>query len=300
MTQLIHSLWTAPYQESPYRINGGFKNKYYFLLSATLSFFSFKKNVPNSKFKLVTDDIGVSMLIDELGLPYDEVDLKLNNVKLDSDIWSIGKLHAFQQTKPFLHVDFDAFLFKPISKKILEAKIAVCNDEENYKIYNNIIIQFKSGVKIYDTIYRNILKDFNERNFVSSYNMGIFGGNDLTLINEYAERSLKLYKLNSKSLQSVNRAGITCVVEQIYLAYFLKDKKIKPTFFLKNNWIDNVALHISDAHEKGFTHLVSESKRNQEILTMLENRVQREQPKYFEKLQEIKKKSIEIYDLIIK
>src|SRR5258708_5051285 len=164
MTQLIHSLWTAPYKESVFRLNGGFKNKYYFLLSATLSFFSFKKNVPNAKFKLVTDDIGASMLIDELGLPYDEVDLKLNDVKAESDIWSVGKLHAFQQNEPFLHVDFDAYLFKPISKEILNGKIVVCNSEENYRIYNNILSEFKIGMRIHDSIYREIVKDYNENN----------------------------------------------------------------------------------------------------------------------------------------
>lgn len=249
MTQLIHSLWTAPYKESFFRINGGFKNKYYFLLSATLSYFSFKKNVPSSKFKLVTDDIGAEMLIDELGLPYDMVDLKLNDIKADTDIWSIGKLHAFQQTEPFLHVDFDAFLFKPIAQEILDAKVVICNNEENYKIYNNIMPQFKLGTKVFDSTYRSIIKDFNERDKVHSHNMGIFGGNDLATINDYAERSLKMYLLNSKSLQQVNRAGITCVVEQIYLAYFLNEKKIIPTSLLKHNWNENVVAHIKDAND---------------------------------------------------
>lgn len=296
---VVHSFWTEPYRASNFRINGGFKNKYYFLLSAVLSYFSFKKSIPNSTFELVTDDLGKIMLIDELGLEYDDVSLRLNGVKADSDVWSIGKLYAYQQTKPFLHVDFDAYMFKPFSEELLHEKIVAANDETNYTIYNNIISQFKAGIKVHDNIYRKVFKDFVETQKVNSINMGVFGGNDIKTILEYTDKSLKMYDLNKKWLTYSNRAGLTCFIEQIYLTYFLQEKKITPKFLLQGNW-NNAHEHNEDAYKKGFTHLVSESKRNQVILNLLEGRVKREYPEYFEKLQPIKKRLIEIYDLKIK
>jgi hypothetical protein len=296
---LVHSFWTEPYRVSNYRINGGFKNKYYFLLSSVLSYHSFKEAMPNSVFELVTDDLGKTLLVDELGLEYDDVNLKLNDVKADSDVWSIGKLYAFQQRKPFLHVDFDAYLFKPLTEKFLTAKIVAANDESNYTIYNNIIAQLKSGVKVYDNVYKQAFHDFNQKQSVNSINMGVFGGTDIRTINEYAEKSLKMYDLNKKWLSKSNRSGLTCFVEQIYLRYYLQEKGIKPTFLLEGNW-NNAKEHNEDAAEKGFTHLVSESKRNKEILNLLENRVKKDYPVYYEKLQKVKNQSIEIYDLKIK
>jgi hypothetical protein len=77
------------------------------------------------------------------------------------------------------------------------------------------------------------------------------------------------------------------------------EKKVKPSCFIKGNWMD-ASDHIADANKKGFTHLVSESKRNNHILNLLEQRVKKDYPDYFEKLQEVKKRSIEVYDLKIK
>ena len=130
--------------------------------------------------------------------------------------------------------------------------------------------------------------------------MGVFGGNNVNLINEYCERSLKLYEINKRGFSQINRSGITCIIEQAYLAYFLREKNITPTYLLDHNWISNVVEHINDAHNKGFTHLVAESKRNTEVLFLLENRVKQDHPEYFEKLQTLKNKSIQIYDLKIK
>lgn len=299
INKLVHSFWSEPYRESNFRVNGGFKNNYYFLLSSILSFFSFKKSIKNSIFELVTDDYGKFMLVDELGLPYDSVDIRLNNVKADSEIWSIGKLHAFQQNEPFLHVDFDAFLFKPLSEEYLNSKIIVANNESNYEIYNNIVNQVKVGVKVHDNIYKAVFNQFDKTKTVNSYNMGVFGGSDIKTIKEYTEKSLKMYELNKKWLAHTNRTGITCFIEQIYLAYYLAEKNIDPTFLLKGNWY-NAVEHNTDAVEKGFTHLVSEAKRNQVVLQLLETRVQKDYPEYFEKLQGIKQKSIQVYDLKIK
>lgn len=299
INKFVHSFWTEPYRESNFRVNGGFKNKYYFLLSSVLSFFSFKKTIPDSTFVLVTDDYGKHMLIDELGLPYDDIDLRLNNVKADVEIWSIGKLYAFQQDQPFLHVDFDAFMFKPFSSELLNSKIVVANNEKNYAIYNLIIEQVKAGVKVHDNVYKQIFSDYAKTNTVNSLNMGVFGGTDLKTIKEYTEKSLKMYDLNRKWLVNTNRSGVTCFIEQIYLAYFLAEKNIEPNFLLKGNWYSAVE-HIVDAEEKGFTHLVGEAKRNQMVLQLLEERVKRDYPEYFEKLQKIKQQSIEVYDLKIK
>lgn len=300
MKKLVHSLWTQPYLSSNFRVNGGYKNQYYFFLSAVLSFHSFKKSIPNSKFELVTDDYGKQLLVDELGLPYDSVDLKLNNVMANNDVWSIGKLHAFQQDEPFLHVDFDAYLFKPLSDKFLNADVIVCNDENDYPIYNNSINQIVGDVIISDNIYKNVFNDYELKNSVCSYNMGIFGGNNVKLIKEYSERSLKMFELNKYSFLMGNNPALTCFIEQIYLAYFLKEKNVLPDCLLEYNWIHNQKEHIKSASNVGFTHLVAESKKNSEILKSLENRVKEDHPEYFQKLQILKNRCLEIYDLKIK
>ena len=69
-----------------------------------------------SGVRLVTDTLGARLLVDELGVEFDEVSLSLDRLeRTDPAWWSVGKLVAIsEQREPFIHVDADVFLWSAL------------------------------------------------------------------------------------------------------------------------------------------------------------------------------------------
>ena len=65
------------------------------------------------------------MLVDELRLPFVHVHTELNALReQDPGWWALGKLHTYGlQTEPFVHVDYDAFMWLPLPEQLLHADV---------------------------------------------------------------------------------------------------------------------------------------------------------------------------------
>src|ERR1017187_9186373 len=83
-------------------------------LSWILSLETAKCHLPETA--LYTDQVGADLLVDKLGLKFAEVSTVLD-VLADEDPrwWALGKLRTYAlQTTPFVHIDSDVFLWKPL------------------------------------------------------------------------------------------------------------------------------------------------------------------------------------------
>src|SRR5260370_31176140 len=74
---------------------------------------------------LITDAHGKRLLVDQLGLSFTEVSTELDRLKdVSIDWWAIGKLVAYSlQDRPFLHIDSDVFLWKPLPAHLESAPV---------------------------------------------------------------------------------------------------------------------------------------------------------------------------------
>lgn len=245
--KIYHSFWDLGYSELTDNLYNMHK------LSALLAL----KNYGN--ITLITTKRGLEFL---KGIPYtnielfeDEIDPKLKNT------WSISKIYAYKQIskkeEPFLHIDYDVFLFKKLPEWFNSSKIVTQNIEN-----------FKRVRTAYD-----LNKFFNNcpntgiinPNIRYACNMGIFGGSDFEFFNLYTEKVLELVldeenRINyweNKNLKTTARAVI---LEQYMLVNCLEffNKKMT-TLFNTTEPKENVAKKL------GYTHLMG-SKKEKKIL----------------------------------
>ncbi len=107
----VWSFWSKPYLKA--RKNSWCSEKQH-LLSWILSLQQARKFF--GRTVLFTDDYGARMLVDGLQLEFDVVSTALDNLSdHDSKWWAAGKIYTYSaQNEPFIHIDNDVFLWKPL------------------------------------------------------------------------------------------------------------------------------------------------------------------------------------------
>jgi len=187
------------------------------------------KNYINEFDKIIPDDIIVK-----------QINLDKNN------IWAISKFHSIlnfieEFKKPFVHLDFDAFLLKDILK----------NNE------NDIIVAFQEShkdIRFHHENTFNMLKekkifDLSKLNCGYTYNCSTVGGKNLNFIKDWCIKSID-YANQYKNVMNYN---LTSVIEQSHLTKLLEDKKIKPYEIIQlNKDLNNFTLE--NHKEKVFIH----------------------------------------------
>lgn len=197
------------------------------------------------QINLITDALGEEKLRDKY--KWDSIDLSLEDLdKNFQNVWNLGKIKAYniisQKGDPFLHLDYDVFLFNPLPENILKENIFCQSIEMNtHKKY-----QVNNFLKLCKNKYyaKNISTN-------KSPNCGIIGGKDLDFFYQYSKSALQmvfdkdnLEFWNSEKVPSWQKA---CILEQYYMQtclYFFKKETVslykdylqyKKEFFLKND-----------------------------------------------------------------
>jgi hypothetical protein len=118
----VWSYWTRPYRA---RTGWGFRSEIEHLASWALSVWTAACHF--SETLLVTDRAGADLLVDGLGLRFSAVRVELDSLAAPLGLWNAGKLQAARVAAgmgdPFVHVDADLFLWKPLPDRILRAPL---------------------------------------------------------------------------------------------------------------------------------------------------------------------------------
>lgn len=262
----VYSFWSKPYLANGKKVHGEVSAKM-FALCWILSVHYAKRYF--DKVKLVTDTEGYKALV-ELDLPFDSVSLELDDIP-DSvlpEMWAYGKLIAYEvQKEPFVHIDYDAFLFKKPCKQFYEADIIVQHKEyfhlENHFYYSSIRKEVKNW-------------DFESKYYYNkapyAYNCGTFGGNDLEFIKKYVGEAKKLALYPNKDqlnkLGSIERRLFPIAFEQHILGSICYEEK-------ETNQIFETARDDKRIDELGYFHLMG-GKKNPLFLKQLEMKALKE------------------------
>lgn len=122
----VWSYWTKPT-----RLEGSDRwlESQYQLMSWALSFETARKHFPSTA--LITDAPGAQLLVNDLGLEFDAVDTTLEALHdEDANWWILGKLTAYaSQDRPFVHIDGDVYLWRPLPQRLLPAPVLGQNPE---------------------------------------------------------------------------------------------------------------------------------------------------------------------------
>lgn len=290
--KIVQSFWSKPYySRNHFFLNsGGWPHQIFNYMSWALSCLRFKKFY---RIELVTDTLGKELLIDTLGLPYDNVSLKLDELEKYSspqNVWALGKIYAFElQEEPFIHADADVFIWNKFSSDIETAEL-VAQQIEPGKYYHDKAI--KELYSYLDYIPDTIKSYYYKTEDSSQYNAGIIGGNNFTFFHEYAKIAKKIVELNYDIIKDVdfssNKGAFPCFFEQYLFLCMAREKKIsvevlfEPLEYDEEIFKNLAEFHI--AHKTNYIHLLGGYKFDYNNAKMVSYLLWKEYPYYYKKI----------------
>lgn len=270
--KIVQTFWSGG--RDPLACGYGWLHAEYNLMSWTLSCLLLRRYY--DRVELYTDRRGYEVLIEKLHLPYTQVYVVYDDNLCLPQHWAYAKVKTYSmQTEPFLHVDGDVYLSRCFSEKVSQANLVVQNKEICTQYYLDMTKRILDEPGI---IIPKALKDKLEHGDIMSYNMGIFGGNDINFIQEYCNEVFCFVERN-KLLSPVNtQVQVNCNIffEQILFAMLSDYKKKEVTCVLDipvkdNGYMAKDFCDIEGMDKKEFLHIIGGHKRSTRICQMLTN-----------------------------
>ncbi|WGH75231.1 hypothetical protein P8625_14315 [Tenacibaculum tangerinum] len=219
--KIIQSFWTGKHQNLNFGF--GWSSAKYNYLSWILSACQLRKYY--DELELFTDKLGYNLLIEKLNLPYTKVHVVLDELnKYDDNLWALAKIKAYSVMKePFLHVDGDVFIFEAFDDDLISRGVITQNIETTSNYYWEMWTKIKPQL----TFIPECIANYDQKIHSKAYNMGIFGGHNLSFINEYAKTSFNFVNENKNNLSKRNAYNFNIFFEQVLLYELTNQKKLK-------------------------------------------------------------------------
>ncbi|MGO9236994.1 MAG: DUF6734 family protein [Methylocella sp.] len=285
----VWSFWSKPFRAYKGRI---WRDPLHHVLAWGLSLGLACKHYPESV--LVTDTAGKSLLVDQLSLRFDHVSTELDRLRdADPGWWALGKLVAYSlQDRPFVHLDTDVFLWKPLPATLVNAPVFTqcpeqhpldgwCGPRDVESVFARHGLSLPAEWEWSRSLSSN---QFREES------CGILGGTNVDFIRYYADLAIDLVA-NPKHAAAwaafAEKAGYNMLIEQFLLAACLDFHRHHPNSPFRGI----VARHLFPSFEVaydpqaaarlGYTHLLGDAKSNALITRRLEQRVEQEDPAFY-------------------
>lgn len=282
--RIIQSFWTGKHNQE---YDFGWKSSKYNYLSWILSCNQLRKYY--DEVELFTDDVGYSILIDKLKLPYTKVHVVLDDLNnYDDNLWALAKIKAYSMmNEPFLHVDGDVFIFESFDKKLMKSDVIVQNIETTSDYYWNMWSKIKTELDFIPEIMEN----YNNQHHNKAYNMGIFGGNNIPFIKKYTETSFNFVNKNKDSLSKINAYNFNIFFEQVLLYEFTLERKIRVNCLINEDIGDNEYKGFGNFEEipndRRYLHLLGFYKKQELVCNKMSIYVQKYYPEYYAYLENL-------------
>lgn len=239
------------------------KQHWYTYVWSVMSGFKNNKNI-----HLYCDDTGAK-ISDILHLPYKTKQIVLNDIP--NDMWALAKIKTYSlQDEPFLHYDYDVIFQNYFPKEAVDHNLYVQNFCKfkgltefaplHYINAKNLCHLF--GIKLPDEFQNFNLENINNLYYANS---GLFGGNDIELINEYSRNVLNALNedvyLTFQKLNGSEKLHVFSLFEEIYplLLHFKKYNNYNIGSLLEttNTNIQNIRKDYEAQSKKlGYIHLM--------------------------------------------
>ena len=285
----VWSFWSRPF---PVHRSNIWCKPLHHLLAWGLSVQAARRHYPETV--LITDRPGKKLLVDQLGLPFAEVSTELERLHdADPGWWALGKLVAYSiQDRPFVHIDSDVFLWKPLSNHIVESPVFAqfpehwpnegpCGPRDIEQAFAQSALKLPIEWEWARSRWESYFKEEN---------CGILGGSHLEFIRYYARTAIDLIlNCNHKRAWSrlPDKSGYMMILEQFLLSACLEYHRFHPGSPYRGVKIKHLfpswdqASDPNHAAHVGFTHLMAGAKSSPAVGRRLEERVRRDDPTYF-------------------
>lgn len=206
------------------------------------------------EINLITDSESKDSFKD---IPFSSTDTVLDQFKISKDyqkVWSLGKIFIYKylslKGSPFIHVDNDVFLWKPLPIDLIQSNLFAQSAETNIDYFYRLNDFYKRCPKKY-------IAQYKRPNYAP--NAGIFGGNNLGFIYKYSSSALDMvFDPINRKFWTEDNFGATwrkaVYAEQYYLATCVEYYKEKINFLFDKDFSP------IKCSEVGYTHLLAAKK----------------------------------------
>jgi hypothetical protein len=246
---------------------------------------------------LYTDDAGARMLVDGIGLEFDQVSTSLNALHThDPEWWALGKVYTYcAQTEPFVHLDSDVFLWKPLPAALESAPLLAQNPE-----------YFTAGESYYQPEALESALQNSEGGWLPpewqwyrargatqrAECCGVFGGTRVDFIRHYATQAIRLIEHRGNHIaweRLAGKIGHNILFEQYLLAACIEYHRGRTDSPFREIDIRYVFASLDEAFDPetatqaGYTHLIADAKCNWQLANRLEARVAQDYPDHYQR-----------------
>ncbi len=283
----INFIQTLSFNQSknPYIDSFGWAAPEYHLMSWALSSLQLKKLY--GKVDLYCNNEAANLLIEELGLPYNQVYLSHNELVMpDERLWALPKIFTYSlQTKPFIHIDGDVFLFGKLPINLLAGDLICQNVEEATNYYLETQKELMDNFSYFP---RCVDADFKRDLPIKAVNAGILGGYNIDFIQEYAALAFKYINNNISHLNSINLDRFNVFFEQHLFYSLAKEKGINIEALINATIKDNQYLYLGNFHEtpckRNYLHLLGHYKKDEYTCRSMASKLRELYPGYYYKI----------------
>ncbi len=279
--KIVQTFWSGGKEiESPLKISGGWISPEYHWMSWALSCLLLRRLY--DQVELYTDEIGKRILVDILQLPYTDVHVVFDDsFVIHPKLFSLAKIHTYSlQEEPFVHVDGDLFLWKPLPESVMNAGLIASNPEVDLYFNKEILVEMEGHFQYIPSH----LKDIYKQEHIFSSNAGIFGGSNIPFIRKYCSEAEQIIKENENCLEKVNIGNTNMLIEQISLFYLAARENVRIVYSVtepvdhplyKDYW------RFADVPKVPMIHPVGGCKRIPYVIHHLGHRLQMEFPEMY-------------------
>ncbi|MGN1256762.1 MAG: DUF6734 family protein [Bacteroidaceae bacterium] len=294
--RIIQTFWSGG--RDPLQYGYGWRHAEHNLMSWALSCCSLREHY--DQVELYTDQRGYDVLIEKLHLPYTAVHVVYDDHLCLPQHWAYAKIKTYSmQTEPFLHVDGDVYISKPFPEEVLNAALVVQNEEIGTAYYRSML---DSILKIPNVWLPDYVRTVLDGQLLPSYNMGVFGGNDLKFIHDYCKEATSFIVRNELNNTANPHSHVDCNVffEQMLFAIFAKKhgrelSKVIPHAVRDNGYTQSDFCDIYKYAEKGFFHLLGGHKRVRQTFHGVADMLLLLFPKYYDYIVDITDRLTSVY-----
>lgn len=180
----------------------------------------------------------------------------LDGLRFDPHLWAAGKIFTYSiQRQPFIHTDADVVIGRPFARRILAAEVCA---ERVYQFLPGPWFGAAWAVKKWKTAWK--------AGNGTSFNCGMFGGNNVETIQHYATAALFFARQNEAALRAVRSDHACMAVEEWAIAREFDPLEVSCYSAMAGGG----EMH---AHCKSYLHLCGSSKRAPENLAKVRDRL---------------------------
>lgn len=213
--------------------------------------------------ELITDSVS-KPLFERLQLPFDSIRTDLDElINYPKHLWALGKVKAYQlQDRPFVHLDSDFFVMRPLRDDFLKADVGFQNVEPaewfnySYRKQYNELSKLKWKPEFFGIKGKNYdeWKDY-------AVNCGIYYCNNLEFNKRYTQAAFDWIDKNSYFFKNRADGGYCLLFEQYLAATYIEGMSLKASYMVDWDKLNTDA---------GFVHLWGGSKRENKNLNNLD------------------------------